>query len=809
MAKAWQVVEAMAEQGLAAWVPGLVTFAIAITVAMGLAILWRWPLKPIRGLLFDAVSAADTFIVTYGSWAVGTRIKGRDLRWILLSALLFALGTLGAFAPGNWSYLALLLGMVAILIVYRHWSWDEDEVEAEVPDEEKRIPISGNLRNEVLTAVAFLFFYFPIAFARLQADGIAFSFLPGSGVVAFTSFTLLEFVKAVPFIDYYEIFGSDLQFERIANVAGPSLSAKFLTLGLRASFDLVLVASLLRLPQIAKLAQEGRDLRPIDEALGSNDETRQEAAVESARRFALRRRTRARDRLIQVTQQRLSSDLFRYPINVRTDAARALRDVGLRLNDDATLHASAAAYRQILKERPREAAPVPWANRQIELGDILLALADQRPDTVLIDEAIAALRAAQTLYARDLMSDKWAEVESKLGAAFGMIAWRTRDPAAADAALASYRAALEETPRDKAPLAWAKTQLRICNMLCDRGVARGDAGEIEAGISACRAALTELTRERDAWNWARAKDDLGRALFDVWVLKGDDARAEEAIASFRDALGERTEARAPLAWASTQMSLANVLSRLGRQRKDAQMLKDAIAAYRGALKHAPRAQAPLDWALRQHNLGNALSGLGELSGDARLLGEAIAAYRESLGERTRERVPHDWAMTHHNLGNAHLRLGKLRNDPASCEKAIVAYRTALEERTVAAAPLERAATLTSLAGALARLARLRRDPALIEEAIALCDKALEIRGRDRHPYLWASTTAEKAEFMIDLAEVRTDPAPLERAAADLSAAIAVLKEHGANDDANDAQSELTRCENLAAQLRLTRSIREP
>ena len=343
------------------------------------------------------------------------------------------LGTLGAFAPGNWGYGALLLGIVAILIVYRHWSWDEDDVASEMPEEEKRVAISGNLRNEVLTAVGFLFFYFPVAFARLQADGIAFSYLPGSGMVALTTFTLLEFLKAVPFLDYYEIFGSDLQFEKIANVAAPSLTAKFLTFALRASFDLVLVASLLRLPQIARLAQEGRDLRPIDEALASGDEQRQFEAVAAAHKFALRRRTRARERLIQVTQQKLSSELFRYPLDVRIAAAEALTHVGQRSRDDAALFASAAAYRQVFKERTREDGPVAWARRQNDFGAVLVAIARDRPDTAHLQEAIAAFNAALDFYRSTHLTDLWAGVQDNLGGALSAIAYRTRDGADVEA----------------------------------------------------------------------------------------------------------------------------------------------------------------------------------------------------------------------------------------------------------------------------------------------------------------------------------------------------------------------------------------
>lgn len=806
MAEAWNEIGGIVEPGLAAWMPGLVTFCIAIAGGAVFAAVWRWPLRTLRGWLFDLANAIDGIIVVRGSWLVGTRVRRRVPRWILLSMIFFALGTLGAFAPGNWGYGALLLGIVAILIVYRHWSWDEDDVASEVPEEEKRVAISGNLRNEVLTAVGFLFFYFPVAFARLQADGIAFSYLPGSGMVALTTFTLLEFLKAVPFVDYYEIFGSDLQFEKIANVAAPSLTAKFLTFALRASFDLVLVASLLRLPQIARLAQEGRDLRPIDEALASGDEPRQVEAVAAAHKFALRRRTRARDRLIQVTQEKLSSELFRYPLDVRIAAAEALTHAGRRLRDDAALYASAAAYRQVFKERKREDGPVAWARRQNDFGTVLCAIAQDRPDTAHLQEAIGAFNAAIDFYESTSLTEMRAGVQNNLGNALRAIAYRTREAADVKAAIAAYRAALEERTREAAPLDWAQTQSNLGIMLCEAGMAQGDAGGIEAGIACYRAALEERTRERDAPGWAASKNWLGNALNDLWILNGNDARAEDAIACFGEALQVRTAADAPDDRATTQISLGNTLSRLGRGRADGKMIGAAVAAYREALKQLRREQVPLDWAMVQHNLGNALSGLGELRGEARSLHDAIAAYGEALEERTRERVPFDWAMTQTSLGNALSRLGKLRSDRQALEKSIAAYRASLEVRTREARPLEWAASLNNMATALGSLARLRNEPALAEEAVALCGKALEVRTRGAMAFPWASTVATQAGLLADLGEMRNDPVLLEQAIEAFRAAIGVLHEQGAEGDAREAESEMRRSVDALATVRLTKAM---
>ncbi|MBP6012516.1 MAG: tetratricopeptide repeat protein [Alphaproteobacteria bacterium] len=797
MADGWGAVGGVAQAGVAAWLPGLVTFAIAVSIGALFAAFWRWPMKPLRGWLFDAVNALDRAIVVYGSWGVGTRIRNRNARWAALSAILFGLGTLGAFAPGAFGFVALVLGLISILIVYRHWSWDEDDVAAEIVEEEKRIQITGNLRNEVLTAVGFLFFYYPVAFAKLQAEGVAFSYVPGSGLLALSTFTLMEFVKSLPFIGYFEIFGGGVQAESVGNAA-PSLAAKVMMLGLRASFDLVLIASILRLPHIARLAQEGRDLRPIDEALASNSEERHYKAVDAARAFALRRRPRARERLIRVTEQRLSSDRLQFSASVRAHAADALVAVGSQLNDEGAMYAAASVYRQVFDDPNYVSGGLYRAKRKNDYGNIMSVLSRGRGDTLYLEEAVAAYHEAMILFRRDWLPEDWAMTQNNLGLALNKLANRTKDASKRVAAIEAFRGAIEERPREKFPLEWAKTQLNLANALCDMG--EDDPSKLKEGIATYRLALEERTRERDPSGWGKTRENLGMALEDLWRKTHEDALAEEAIACFEDALKVRSPVHEPEAWADSQKYLATMLSRLGRRRRDADLLTRAVAAYRAALKKQRRDKLPLDWATTQNNLGISLTALGELRGDARLIDQAIAAYREALEERTRERAAVDWARSQDNLGNALAARGKTAGDAKAFENAIATFRAALEVRTREADPESWATTVTQVASALGHLARLRREPALRDEALALCNTVREARPADKDD-AWAMTALAQARLTIDDGELRRDAAACETAAATLTQVVDFYSRAGAAFDLGEAQHELTRAQALSAKLR--------
>ncbi len=666
---------AIADRGLQAWLPGIATLAIAVSIAVVLAALWRGPLRPARNVLLKAVHAIDHALVTQGSWIVGTRVRRRGARWATVIFVLTAVGTLGAFLPGVFGFAALFLGLIAILIVYRHWSWDEDEVAAEVPEDEKRVPITGTLRNEVLTAVAFLFFYYPIAFAKLQADGGAFTLVPGSGLAALSVFTLLEFVKAVPFVDYYEIFGPNLRFDEIAAVGEPTITGKVLTLALRASFDLVLVAAILRLPEIARLAQEGRDLRPIDEALSGEDEDKQMKAIDAACAFALNRRPRARERLVRVTERRWSSDRFRYSPQVRLSAADALVRIGASLNDEAAFMAAASVYRQTFDDPQAMMSGIGRARRKHDYGNIMATLASSRSDTLFLDEAVAAYHDAMVLLRRDLFPKDWAMAQLNLGIALNKLANRADDTAKRDEALQAFHNALLEYDRERFPIEWARVQLNLGNALCDAG---RDRPELQReGIAALRAGLEVRTKERDAPGWARTQHNLGVALYDYWHSTGaDDTYAQEAIAAYEAALTVRTE-RDGSVWADSQERLGTVLSRLGRKQNDAALLTRAVGAYRASLQRRRREALPLDWAQVQNNIGLTLLALGELKADARIVREAATAFGLALEERTQTRAPVEWARTTHRLADAEALIATMTRDAAARTRAAALYAEAI------------------------------------------------------------------------------------------------------------------------------------
>ena len=105
-------------------------------------------------------------------------------------------------------------------------------------------------------------------------------------------------------------------------------------------------------------------------------------------------------------------------------------------------------------------------------------------------------------------------------------------------AIAAYRAALEERTQERVPLDWAMTQNNLGNALSDLGRMRGSEALIEEAIAAYRAALEELTQERVPLDWAMTQNNLGAALSDLGLLRGSEALIEEAIGHIEAALSQ-------------------------------------------------------------------------------------------------------------------------------------------------------------------------------------------------------------------------------------------------------------------------------
>ena len=103
-----------------------------------------------------------------------------------------------------------------------------------------------------------------------------------------------------------------------------------------------------------------------------------------------------REALKEWTRERVPLDWARSQHNLG-NALHTLGERG-RESDTANLGAAIAAFREALKERTRERVPLDWALTHKSLGSALITLGEREGGTAPLDEAIAVLKAALSVF---------------------------------------------------------------------------------------------------------------------------------------------------------------------------------------------------------------------------------------------------------------------------------------------------------------------------------------------------------------------------------------------------------------------------
>jgi DNA-binding SARP family transcriptional activator len=228
----------------------------------------------------------------------------------------------------------------------------------------------------------------------------------------------------------------------------------------------------------------------------------------------------------------------------------------------ALLAEAVLAFRAALQVQTRVEHPMDWARTEDNLGYALrrqamnainwtvvgsqwvMAGNDISGGAALLDEAVAAHRAALEIRTRTDCPRDWAITQNRLGRALLEQAWLygTAGAEPAGEAMAAFRAALEVHTRAQYPVSWANLQNNLgtalrCQALQTEGKAEATA-LLDEAMAAFRAVLEVRTRADDPIDWARAQRNLGLALEEMGDRGGTDAARcyRDALACFEAAL---------------------------------------------------------------------------------------------------------------------------------------------------------------------------------------------------------------------------------------------------------------------------------
>lgn len=195
------------------------------------------------------VSRVDSILVRLVAPLSGA--TQRRFPHFVLMAVMLPLSGLGYVLASPYGLIPIAFGMLIVLALGRRWAWLEDDRETasrlqSTKGNDIHVGFENDLKDEALLGYAWLFILVPLALNQLQEWTQSFEAVEGAGsgnaFVDWVRFFGAELAKAVPFVDWWEIYNVDVRTPFDAENAAPL--AKHLTFVSRALVDLVIMAAL-------------------------------------------------------------------------------------------------------------------------------------------------------------------------------------------------------------------------------------------------------------------------------------------------------------------------------------------------------------------------------------------------------------------------------------------------------------------------------------------------------------------------------------------------------------------------------------
>lgn len=192
----------------------------------------------------------DTILVRIGAHVAGMGHRSMAMRYLMLAGSLAALCVMGWYLPAPYGLTPTFFVFVLAISVSRLWSWVEEDRALAAMTEYRttapyRMDFREDFRDETLLGFIFVFLAAPIAMMQAHNGAVfgpeLFSNADGRSFGDWFGFFGIELAKAIPIVDWAEIYGVETSSDMIAIHGAASRHAIFLA---RVMVDLVLIASL-------------------------------------------------------------------------------------------------------------------------------------------------------------------------------------------------------------------------------------------------------------------------------------------------------------------------------------------------------------------------------------------------------------------------------------------------------------------------------------------------------------------------------------------------------------------------------------
>jgi hypothetical protein len=214
-------------------------------------------------------SYTDSLLVRLVAPLTGATQKGPGIPHSFVLMSLIPLTALGFILAPPYGLMPIGLGMIMVMGLGRRWAWIEEDRETasrllKTESPEIQVGFDNDLKDEALLGYASLFLLVPLALHQIngwQTDAFLIdSAREGNPFFAWLKFFGAELAKAVPFVDWWEIYQVDLSppIEATDKPLG-----KHLTFAARAMVDLVIMAALFQAVAIWQRSRAQKKLYKI------------------------------------------------------------------------------------------------------------------------------------------------------------------------------------------------------------------------------------------------------------------------------------------------------------------------------------------------------------------------------------------------------------------------------------------------------------------------------------------------------------------------------------------------------------------
>ncbi|MDX2251985.1 MAG: hypothetical protein NW202_06850 [Nitrospira sp.] len=247
----------------------------AIRVAAG-------PLDPVGRFL----GRLDSWLVYIVAPLAGVGLKGFLARYMVLIGQIGSACAFSWFAPAPFGLIGTVWALVIAISVSRRWAWIEGDrsTKHQQPDLEQsqlKVGTTQDLRDEAIFSLLFLMLVLPLGMRQFH---LSFPALPmfvvrengAEDFLAWTSFFGVELLKALPFLDWADIYDAH-GFTRV-QVDGPA--GMHVVFAARIVLDLVFLTALLQAVSISvSLAKHKREFLDRKSGVDFLDERIEQAEI--------------------------------------------------------------------------------------------------------------------------------------------------------------------------------------------------------------------------------------------------------------------------------------------------------------------------------------------------------------------------------------------------------------------------------------------------------------------------------------------------------------------------------------------------